>query len=89
MTVSSIKPVPHVLKRNVLAEAGSDTHLTESHILQEKYSDGEIEELLNVSGFLDPHFISNYIISDTKVTVVKDRLVCEGSVFGRRVNSAK
>ena len=48
VTVSSIKPVLHVLKRNILAEARSDTHLTadiKSRILQYiegKYSDGDM-----------------------------------------------
>ena len=75
VTVSSIKPVLHVLKRNILAEASSNTHLTadiKSRILQYiggKYSDGDIGELLNVASFLDPCFMSNYIIGDTKLAV--------------------
>ena len=56
VTVSS-KPVLCMLKRNVLAEAGSNTHLKADikscilHYIEGKYGDGKIEELLKVSSF--------------------------------------
>ena len=51
MIVSTIKPVMHILKTNVLSVSSSDTHLTADmkskilQYLQNKYSGQDIDEL--------------------------------------------
>jgi len=67
VTMSSILPVLHILQHEVLAEAESDTQLTQDikarilSYLEKKYSDPDISELLNISCFLDPGFTTEYV----------------------------
>ena len=83
VTMSSILPVLHILRHEVLAEAESDTQLTQDikarilSYLEKKYSDPDISELLNVSCFLDPRFTTEYITTSLEVATVKDRLARE------------
>ena len=84
VTVSTIKPVMHILKTKVLSVSSSDTDLTADmkskllQYLQNKYSDHDIDELLSVCRFLDPRFKTKYIDSPAFVAMVKDHLAREG-----------
>ena len=46
--------------------------------MEDKYSDPDVSGRLNVACFLDPRFITEYISTSVKVTIVKDRLASEG-----------
>ena len=67
VTVSSIKPVLHVLKSKVLKVCEGDANLTNSlkqrvlDYLLNKYDDNDVDELLNVCTYLDPRFKGVYI----------------------------
>ena len=64
VTMSTILPVLHILKNEVLKESENDTQLTKdikARILtsmEDKYSDLDVSGLLNVACFLDPRFIT-------------------------------
>lgn len=86
VTVSAILPViPHILKKEVLSIGDDDTQLTKDiktqilSYLEQKYSDVEICELLNLATFLVPQFITEYIPTMIEVSVTKDRLAREGT----------
>ena len=86
VTVSAILPViHHILKKEVLNISNDDTQLTKDiktrilSYLEQKYTDVEISELLNLATFLDPRFITEYIPTMIKVSVTKDRLAREGT----------
>ena len=83
VTVSTIKPVLHILKTKVLKVSDSDTNLTKKKdkiwdYLQNKYDDADIDELLDVCVYLDPRFKSTHIEDDVSAALVKDRLAREG-----------
>ncbi len=85
VTVSTTKPVLHLLKTKVLVESDGDTTLTadvKARILQSmegRYKSRVLNELLNVATFLDPRFMAYFTTDAVELAVVKDRLVCEGS----------
>ena len=86
VTVSAILPVIHyILKKEVLNIGDDDTQLTKDiktriiSYLEQKYTDVEICELLNLTTFLDPRFITEYILTTIEVSVTKDRLAREGT----------
>ena len=62
VTVSVIKPTLHILKSKVLKVIEDDGDLTNSikqrvlDYLLRKYDDNDIDELLNISAYLDPRF---------------------------------
>ena len=84
VTMSTILPVLHILKNEVLKESENDTQLTKDikgrilTSMEDKYSDPDVSGLLNVACFLDPRFITEYISSSVEIAVVKDRLAREG-----------
>ena len=84
VTMSTILPVLHILKNEVLKESENDTQLTKDikgrilTSMEDKYSDPDVSGLLNVACYLDPHFITEYISSSVEIAVVKDRLASEG-----------
>ena len=81
--MSCILPILHILQEQVLVEAENDTQLTKNikerirTYLEEKYSLLDTNEVLNVSCFLDPRFITEYISTRLDVAKVKDRLIRE------------
>ena len=85
VTVSVIKPILHILKSKVLKVSEDDGDLTNSikqrvlDYLLRKYDDNDIDELLNISTYLDPRFKGKYIESDEDLALVKDRLAREGT----------
>ena len=85
VTVSSIKPVLHVLKSKVLKVCEGDANLTNSFkqrvldYLLNKYDDNDVDELLNVCTYLDPRFKGVYIENEVDLALVKDRLAREGT----------
>ena len=85
VTVSSIKPVLHVLKSKVLKVCEGDANLTNSlkqrvlDYLLNKYDDNDVDELLNVCTYLDPRFKGVYIENEVDLALVKDRLAREGT----------
>ena len=78
--------VLHIPKNDILVESESDTTLTadiKQHILvdlEAKYEESERSELLDVSSFLDPRFIADYL-DEKGLETVKGRLVSEGAGF--------
>ena len=80
VTLSTLKAVLHLLQSKILAECSTDTALTKDIkkriliYLDEKYSDGETLELLNLASFLDPWFITDYI-EESELHNVINRLV--------------
>ena len=85
VTVSSIKPVLHILKSKVLKVCEGDANLTNSlkqrvlDYLLNKYDDNDVDELLNVCTYLDPRFKGVYIENEVDLALVKDRLAREGT----------
>ena len=79
VTMSTILIVLHMLKNKVLKESENGTWLTKYikvHILIsmiDKYSDPDVNRLLNVAGFLDPHFITEYISTSVEVATYSER----------------
>ncbi|KAJ8369464.1 hypothetical protein SKAU_G00094920 [Synaphobranchus kaupii] len=65
VTVSSVKPVLHLLTGNLLSPSQSDTILTKNlknkicSILEEKYRAPELQNLLNKAALLDPRYKGN------------------------------
>ena len=84
VTLSSLRAVLHILKNKVLVESPVDTTLTKDikrrilTYLEGKYSNVETSEIMDLSSFLDPRFITDYIIN-SDLGIVKDRLMREGS----------
>ena len=86
VTISAILPViHHTLKKEVLSIGDDDTQLTKDiktrilSYLEQKHTDTEICELLNLATFLDPQFITGYVPTMIEVSVTKDRLTREGT----------
>ena len=82
VTLSSLRPILHIFKTDVLSESDEDTTLTADikrrilEYMEGKYEDSRISELLDVASFLDPRFVSDYLDEDSLDTV-KSRLVEE------------
>uniref|UniRef100_A0A0K2TA40 Zinc finger BED domaincontaining protein 1like [Maylandia zebra] n=1 Tax=Lepeophtheirus salmonis TaxID=72036 RepID=A0A0K2TA40_LEPSM len=80
--VSHIKPVLNLFHSTILAKEEGDTDITSSlkkkiwKFINDKYEDKVIQELLDVSSFLDPRYKTQYI-SDCDIPIVKARLVSE------------
>ena len=68
----------------MLVESSVDTTLTKDikrrilTYLEGKYSNVETSEMMDLSSFLDPRFITYYIVN-SELVIVKDRLIREGS----------
>ena len=84
--LSALRPAPHILKNDVLAESESDTTLTadiKRHILvylKAKYEESERSELLDGANFLHPRFTADYL-DEKSLETVRKRLVREGAGF--------
>jgi len=84
VTLSALKAVLHLLKNQVLVESTTDSTLTKDikkrilTYLDDKYSESETLELINLASFLDPRFITDYIEGSELPSVV-DRLIDESS----------
>ncbi|XP_039472730.1 E3 SUMO-protein ligase ZBED1-like [Oreochromis aureus] len=82
VSISSVKPVLHLFETSVVAVQEDDLDLTRSIkskvlvYLQEKYSDPNTQELLDIATSLDPRFKMDYIHEDKKTTI-KARLTHE------------
>ena len=82
VSVSYIKPVVHLFNNTVLAPADDDTELTKDmkrvilEYLNEKYSDPETVDLLDMASLVDPRFKDAYIADDRK-DFMKTRAVAE------------
>ena len=68
VTVSAILAViHHTLKKEVLSIGDDDTQLTKDiktqirSYLEQKHTDAEICELVNLATFLDPQFLTEYV----------------------------
>ena len=65
VTISTVKPLLHQISTKALAEESDDTKLTsdiKERIRSEKYSDSEVNMLLDLATVLDPRFKVDYII---------------------------
>ena len=75
VSISSVKPVLHLFEISVLAVQDDDTQFTKSvksnilKYLQEKYSDPQTQDLLDMATTLVPRFKMNYISEEKKATV--------------------
>ncbi|XP_056443520.1 E3 SUMO-protein ligase ZBED1-like isoform X2 [Gadus chalcogrammus] len=75
VSISSVKPVLHLFEISVLAVQDDDTQFTKSvksnilKYLQEKYSDPQTQDLLDMATTLVPRFKINYISEEKKATV--------------------
>ena len=84
ITLSSLRAILHILKNEVVVESLVDTTLTKDikrctrTYLEGKYSNVETSEMMNLSSFLDPRFITDYI-ANSDFGIVKDRFMREGS----------
>ena len=82
VSVSYIKPVLHLFNNTVLAAAEDDTELTKDmkkvilEYLNEKYSDPETVDLLDMASLVDPRFKDTYI-ADDRQEFMKTRAVAE------------
>ncbi|KAK0151906.1 Endoplasmic reticulum export factor CTAGE5 [Merluccius polli] len=82
VSVSYIKPVLQLFNNTVLAPADDDTELTKDmkrvilEYLNEKYSDPETVDLLDMASLVDPRFKDAYIADDRK-DFMKTRAVAE------------
>lgn len=77
-----MKPILHLFNSERLSGKDEDTHLTKAikssilDYLKTKYKNPEIEELINMATFLDPHFRTEHLnpeeILDIKAEVVRE-----------------
>ena len=87
--MSSLRVVIHILKNEVLVESSVVTTLTTDIknvfliILKEGI---ETSEIMDLSRFLDPQFITGYTLN-SYLTTVKDRLVSEGSDIHKEITA--
>lgn len=83
VTLSSLRPVLHIFKTDVLAESDENTTLTADikrrilEYMEDKYQDDRISELLDIASFLDPRFVGDYLLDEDSLDTVKIRLVEE------------
>ncbi|XP_056118286.1 E3 SUMO-protein ligase ZBED1-like [Rhinichthys klamathensis goyatoka] len=86
VSVSYIKPVLHLFKTSLLQREEKDVDLTATIkrnimcYLEQKYSDPENDELLDMASLMDPRFRTTYITLD-KLDIVKKRAVTELSAL--------
>lgn len=82
VSVSYLKPVPHLLTTSTLTESDEDTDLTKEiksralGYIEDKYSDPATQELLDITSFLDPRFKTDYISAEN-VPDIKERVKIE------------
>lgn len=82
VSVSYIKPVLHLFNNTVLTAADDDTDLTKDmkknilEYLNEKYSDPEMVDLLDMASLVDPRFKDTYIADDRQM-FIKTRAAAE------------
>ncbi|KAK0132098.1 Zinc finger BED domain-containing protein 1 [Merluccius polli] len=82
VTISSVKPVLHILRSRVLAEEDDDVALTKAiksdilSYLDDKFSDPPTVELLDTASFVDPRFKAAYISAD-RVTATQEKVKTE------------
>lgn len=82
VTISSVKPVLHILHSRVLAEKEDDVTLTKTikseilAYLDDKFSDPPTVELLDTASFVDPRFKAAYISAD-HVTTIQEKVKME------------
>ncbi|XP_025753343.1 zinc finger BED domain-containing protein 1-like [Oreochromis niloticus] len=82
VTISSVKPVLHILHSRVLAEEEDDVTLTKTikseilAYLDDKFSDPPTVELLDTASFVDPRFKAAYISADC-VTTIQEKVKME------------
>lgn len=83
VSISSVKPVLHLLNTSTLADQNSDTELTKSikHkvllYLEDKYSDEDTQRLLDVASYLDPRYKATYAKNPEEVQANLIRLEVE------------
>ncbi|XP_073457240.1 E3 SUMO-protein ligase ZBED1-like [Aquarana catesbeiana] len=86
VSVSYIKPVLHLFKTSLLQREEKDVDLTATIkenimcYLEQKYSDPENDELLDMASLMDPRFRTTYITPD-KLDIIKKRAVTELSAL--------
>lgn len=79
VSISSVKPVLHILHSRVLAEEDDDVELTKAiksdilAYLDEKFSNPTTEELLDMASFVDPRFKASYISPDC-VSAIQEKM---------------
>lgn len=82
VTISTVKPLLHHISTKALAQENDDTELTSDikerikSSLTEKYSDSEVNMLLDLATVLDPRFKVEYI-SGSDLAAVKERIIAE------------
>ena len=82
VTVSTVKPLLHHINTKALAVENDNTELTRDikerikSCLTEKYSDNEVNMLLDMATMLDPRFKVDYI-SASDLAAVKERIIEE------------
>ena len=82
VTISAVKPLLHHISTKALAEESDDTKLTSDikerirSRLTEKYSDSEVNMLLDLATVLDPCFKVDYI-NASDFAAVKERIIME------------
>ena len=82
ITVSTVKPLLHHISTKALAVVNDDTKLTRDikekikSCLTEKYSDNEVNVLLDMATVMDPHFKVGYI-SASDLAAAKERIIGE------------
>lgn len=90
-SISSVQPALHLFETSVVAVQEDDSDLTRSiksrilGYLQEKYSDPNTQELLNIATPLDPRFKMNYVSEDNKTPVkarLTDEMCCHNFSYG-------
>ena len=57
-----------------------------SYLFEGKYSNVETSEIMDLSSFLDPRFITDYIVN-SELAIVKDRLIREGSDIYKEITA--
>lgn len=86
VSVSYIKPVLHLFRTSLLQPQEEDVALTVTikknimSYLDQKYSDPENDELLDMASLMDPRFRSTYI-DPTKLNIIKKKAVTELSAL--------
>lgn len=82
VTISSVKPVLHILHSRVLAEKEDDVTLTKTikseilAYLDDKFSDPPTVELLDTASFVDLRFKAAYTSAD-RVTTIQEKVKME------------
>lgn len=87
VSVSCIKPVLHLFRTNLLQPQEGDLCLTTTikgnilSYLEDKYSDPENDELLDIASLMDPRFRTTYI-TPSKLDHIKNRAINEIAELG-------